>query len=114
VLYYLKLLYLAKIDQHSIITAINTGSIKIFTKLALYNNTIITQTYRIFGNCLISALTLQNLTSFLIYLLDRGADLNNSLGTRFCLLSQAAMTRNIELLKLLLQYSLQLKDSKVL
>jgi hypothetical protein len=114
VLRYLRPLYPARIDRHSAIAAISTGSIEIFAELASHDNTIITQTYGIFGNCLTSALTLQNPTGFLTYLLDRGADPNDGLGTGFCPLSRAAVTGDVELLKLLLRYGSQLKDSGVL
>jgi hypothetical protein len=79
------------------ITAINTGSVKTFAELALYNPTIITYIYRIFGNCLISTLRLPNPATFLAYLLEHGANPNNGLSTRLCLLSRAAGIGDVEL-----------------
>ncbi len=66
---------------------INTGSVKIFAELALYNPIIITYIYKIFGNYLISVLRLPNLATFLAYLLKYSANPNNSLSTRLYLLS---------------------------
>jgi hypothetical protein len=97
-----------------VIAAINTGSVKIFAELALYNPTIITYIYRIFGNCLISALRLPNPATFLAYLLEHGANPNNSLGTRSCLLSRAVGIGDIESVRLLLRHSAKIKDSGAL
>ncbi len=76
---------------------INTGSIKTFTKLALYNLIIITYIYRIFGNCLISVLRLPNPATFLTYLLKYSANPNNSLSTRSYLLSRVIRIGDIKL-----------------
>ncbi len=93
---------------------INTGFVKIFAELALYNPIIITYIYRIFRNCLISALRLPNLATFLAYLLKYGTNPNNSLSTRLCLLSRVVRIRDIELVRLLLRHSTKIKDSGVL
>ncbi len=93
---------------------INTGSIKTFAELALYNPTIITYIYRIFRNCLISVLRLPNPATFLAYLLKYSTNPNNGLGTRLCLLSQVVGIRDIELVQLLLRHSTKIKDSGVL
>ncbi len=93
---------------------INTGSVKTFAELALYNPTIITYIYKIFRNCLISTLRLPNLATFLAYLLKHSTNPNNSLSTRSCLLSQVVGIRDIELVQLLLRHSTKIKDSRVL
>ncbi len=93
---------------------INTGSVKTFVKLALYNSTIITYIYRIFGNCLISVLRLPNLATFLAYLLEYSINPNNSLSTRLCLLSQVIGIGDVELVRLLLRHSTKIKDSRAL
>ncbi len=93
---------------------INTGSVETFAELALYNPTIITYIYRIFGNCLISVLRLPNPATFLAYLLEHGTNPNNSLGTRLCLLSRVVGIGDIELVRLLLRHSAKIKDSRAL
>ncbi len=93
---------------------INTGSVKTFTELALYNPMIITYIYRIFRNCLISVLRLPNLATFLTYLLKHSTNPNNDLSTRLCLLSRVVGIGDIELVQLLLRYSTKIKDSRAL
>jgi hypothetical protein len=97
-----------------VIAAINTGSVKTFAELALYNPMIITYIYRIFRNCLISVLRLPNLATFLAYLLKHGANPNNGLGTGLCLLSRVVGIGDIELVWLLLRHSTKIKDSGAL
>ncbi len=96
------------------ITVINTGSVKTFAELALHNPIIITYIYGIFRNCLISTLRLPNLATFLAYLLKHGANPNNGLSTRLCLLSRAAGIGDIKLVQLLLRHSTKIKDSGAL
>jgi hypothetical protein len=93
---------------------INTGSVKTFAELALYNPIIITYIYKIFRNCLISTLRLPNLATFLAYLLKHSTNPNNSLGTRLCLLSRVVGIRDIESVRLLLRHSTKIKDSRAL
>jgi hypothetical protein len=59
-------------------------------------------------------LRLPNPATFLAYLLEHGVNLNNSLSTRLCLLSQVVGIRDIELVRLLLRHSTKIKDSGVL
>jgi ankyrin repeat protein len=94
--------------------AINTGFVETFAELALHDPTIITYTYGIFGNCLMSALRLPNLATFLAYLLEHGANPNNGLGTRLCPLSQAAGIGDVESVRLLLRHGAEIKDSGAL
>ncbi len=93
---------------------INTGSIKIFAELALYNPMIITYIYGIFRNYLISVLRLPNLATFLAYLLKHSTNPNNSLSTRLCLLSRVVGIGDVELVRLLLRHSTKIKDSGAL
>jgi hypothetical protein len=97
-----------------VIIVINTGSVKTFTKLALYNPMIITYIYRIFRNYLISVLRLPNPATFLAYLLEHSANPNNGLSTRLCLLSQVVGIGDIESVRLLLRHSTKIKDSGAL
>jgi hypothetical protein len=59
-------------------------------------------------------LRLPNPATFLAYLLKHGANPNNGLGTRLCLLSQVVGIGDVELVRLLLRHSTKIKDSGAL
>jgi hypothetical protein len=59
-------------------------------------------------------LRLPNPATFLAYLLEYGANPNNGLGTRLCLLSRVAGIGDVKLVRLLLRHSTKIKDSGAL